>query len=135
MATGASNVIGVKADFREAFAYCQTHKIKILFDSTQTLGYEEIDWKNYPVDFLAGTGHKTLLGPTGVGFLYIKDPSILSSYVEGGSPGNNSISLEHPKLMPFKFEAGTVNALGIIGLLGSLNYIIEKTFLKIKKKL
>lgn len=133
IATGASNVTGVKADFRKAFKHCQNHKIKILFDSTQSLGYEELDWENYPIDFLVGTGHKTLLGPTGVGFLYVKNPSILSTYIEGGSPGNNSISLEHPELMPFKFEAGTINALGIIGLLGSLDYIIEKTFLNIKE--
>jgi selenocysteine lyase/cysteine desulfurase len=128
IATGASNVIGVKADFKETFDYCLTKGIKILLDCTQSLGYEACDWNRYPVDFLVGTGHKTLLGPTGIGFVYVKNPEDLPPYIEGGSGGNSSIAREHPFSMPHKFEAGTMNVVGIVGLLGSLEYIVEKTF-------
>ncbi len=128
IATGASNVIGVKADFTEAFAYCKTKGVKILFDCTQSLGYERGIIDRSPIDFLVGTGHKTLLGPTGIGFVYVKDPDDLPSFLEGGSAGNASFSREHPVAPPYKWEAGTMNVVGIVGLLGSLEYISQKTF-------
>jgi cysteine desulfurase family protein len=134
IATDASNVIGVKADLKEAFGICRSAGIKILLDVTQSLGYQDIDWDHNPVDFVVGTGHKTLLSPSGVGFLYVKDPTQLSPYTEGGSHGNHAMALEHPEKMPYKFEAGTINSVGIVGLLGSLDYIFEKTFPAIAQK-
>lgn len=134
IATGASNVIGVKADLKGAFALCRAANVKILLDASQSLGYQEIDWEKDPVDFLVGTGHKTLLGPSGVGCLYVKDPAGLPCFIEGGSHGNNSLSLEHPEKMPYKFEAGTINSLGICGLLGSLHYINENGISNLAKK-
>jgi cysteine desulfurase family protein len=132
IATGASNVLGVKADLQEAFTLCRSAGVKILFDSTQSLGYKQVDLDS--IDFVVGTGHKSLLGPSGIGFLYVKEPACLPPYIEGGSHGNHALSLEHPEKMPYKFEAGTINTVGIAGLLGSLEYILEKTFEKITER-
>lgn len=125
IATEASNVIGVRADFTKAFALCRRLNLPILIDTTQSLGYLS---KPYDVDFLAGTGHKTLLGPSGIGFAYIRNPDLVEVFHEGGSPGNSSLSLKHPHAMPFKFEAGTLNSVGIAGLKGALEYIEKKGF-------
>ncbi|MBS0656330.1 MAG: aminotransferase class V-fold PLP-dependent enzyme [Verrucomicrobia bacterium] len=132
IATGASNVIGVKADFKEAFGLCRSAGVKILFDSTPSLGYQDVDMES--IDFVVGTGHKSLLGPSGVGFLYVKNASDLPPYIEGGSHGNHAMSLEHPEKMPYKFEAGTINTVGIAGLLGALDYIHEKTFARLAER-
>ncbi len=64
-----------------------------------------------------------MLGPTGVGFAYIKNPCQVSTLIEGGSPGSSALASVHPRQMPYKFEAGTLNGLGISGLRGALQYI------------
>lgn len=120
IATEASNVIGTLADFQEAFSLCRSRSIAILIDTTQSLGYTQL---RESVDFLVGTGHKTLLGPSGVGFAYIQDPSQVTPFCEGGSPGNSSLAAVHPEKMPYKFEAGTPNSVSIAGLCGALQYI------------
>lgn len=128
--TGASNVIGVQAKLGEVIAYAKALGVKLLLDATQSLGYTEVPL----VDFVVGTGHKTLLGPSGVGFLYVKDAAAVSHFIVGGSHGNNSMALDHPEKMPYKFEAGTCNSVGIAGLLGAMEYIEAKGFQAIRQK-
>jgi selenocysteine lyase/cysteine desulfurase len=65
-----------------------------------------------------------LLGPSGVGFLYAKDPDSIDSLYEGGS-GVNALARIHPEASPVKFEAGTLNYLGISGLYSSLGYLMR----------
>lgn len=130
IATGASNVIGVRSKLAEPIAYAKALGVKVLLDATQSLGYTDVPL----VDFVVGTGHKTLLGPAGIGFLYVQDPSALSHFIVGGSHGNNSMALEHPEKMPYKFEAGTCNSVGIAGLLGAMEYIDAKGFEAIGQK-
>ncbi len=125
IATEASNTIGVLANLDEAFSFCREKKIHILLDSTQSLGYCSSHVQRGSIDFFVGTGHKTLLGPSGIGFLYVENADNLTTFIEGGSAGNASSSRQHPIKLPFKFEAGTMNATGIAGLLGSLEYIEE----------
>jgi cysteine desulfurase family protein len=124
----ASNVIGVIASIDEITSLCQSRGIKFMLDCTQSLGYVPIDVSRDPIDFLAGTGHKTLLGPSGVGFLYVKDSTTLDPLMVGGSGGNHSTSPYHPIQMPHKFEAGTLNTTCIAGLKGSLEYICSHGF-------
>jgi cysteine desulfurase family protein len=90
---------------------------RILLDATQSVGSFKIDID--PFDFTAFTGHKGLLGPTGVGALYGKNLTVLDSLIEGGT-GSRSSEIEQPRFLPDKFEAGTHNIAGIFGLRGSL---------------
>ncbi len=126
----ASNVIGVISPISEIGKISQKHGIFFLVDCAQTAGILKIDVEQDHIDFLAGTSHKTLLGPPGLGFLYVKDPSKLDTLCEGGS-GYNSLSKIHPQIMPLKFEAGTLNYLGIAGLYGSLKFLENEGTAKI----
>lgn len=130
----ASNVLGVVSRIDPIVQICQKRSIPILLDCTQSLGYVSFDKYKGAFDFIAGTGHKTLLGPTGVGFLYVKNSAILDNVFQGGSAGNHSSSPIHPQMMPFKFEAGTLNATGIAGLYGALSYIQRLSFSLISEK-
>ena len=73
--------------------------------------------------FCCRTGHKSLLGPSGIGFLYVLNPKHLPPFMQGGSRGDISLIPFHPPKAPFRFEAGTPNTTGIAGLLGGLKYI------------
>lgn len=130
----ASNVLGVVAPVAKLIPLCRARGIAFLLDCTQSLGYFPIDLSVIPVDFLVGTGHKTLLGPMGIGFLYIRNPDCLEPLFEGGSSGNHSISPFHPSIVPYKFEAGTINMTGIAGLRGALDYIDRVSYAQIAEK-
>ncbi len=94
-------------------------EVLLLVDSAQSFGHVEIDIQKINCDFLAFTGHKGLLGPTGTGGLYIKEPEKLQPFILGGT-GSNSKELSVPDFMPDKFESGTLNVCGIFGLHGAL---------------
>ena len=78
---------------------------------------------DYSVDLLAGPGHKGLLGPMGTGFLYVRPGLELNPIIQGGT-GTFSKLLEPPLEFPESFEAGTVNAPGLIGLGYSLKKLV-----------
>ncbi|MEA3503770.1 MAG: aminotransferase class V-fold PLP-dependent enzyme [Bacteroidota bacterium] len=94
-------------------------KLPLLLDATQSFGHTPVKVDEWNIDFMAFTGHKGLLGPTGTGGFYVKNPEPLSSLLHGGT-GSLSDSLEMPQFMPDKFEAGTPNIVGIYGLLGAI---------------
>lgn len=123
----ASNVIGVKSSSKEMSKFCKKHDLLFLLDVTQSIIYEPINVKEEDIDLIAGTGHKSLLGPTGVGFLYVKDAASIESLMEGGSGGTSSLSPIHPMQLPHKLECGTLNMTSISGLHGALSYIFEES--------
>ena len=95
--------------------------IPLLVDASQSLGKVEVNVDEWGIDMLAFTGHKGLLGPTGIGGFFIKEPDLISPFVYGGT-GSNSDKLIMPDYCPDKFEAGTQNILGIYGLYGALKH-------------
>lgn len=117
-----SNVLGSVISLEQIGDIAKRHNILFIVDGSQTAGLIDIDVKRCNIDFLAFTGHKSLLGPSGTGGLYVKYPEKMKTLYEGGT-GLNSISSLQPETMPAKFEAGTMNYLGIAGLLGSLKYL------------
>lgn len=92
---------------------------KLLIDTTQSLGSVDVMGDAWQADYIAFTGHKGLLGPSGIGGFYVREPESLKPFIMGGT-GSNSDSFEMPSFMPDKFEAGTPNIVGIAGLLGAL---------------
>lgn len=121
----ASNVIGVISPIMQIGNLAKKNNIPLLVDCSQSAGLINIDVQKTNIEILLGTGHKSLLGPPGIGFLYIKNDNLINTIIEGGT-GYNSLSSKHPKNMPDKFEAGTLNYLGIAGLSTSLDYIIKE---------
>ena len=103
--------------------------IPILVDAAQSAGHVELNIDRDNLDFVAFTGHKGLLGPTGTGGLFIRESEMLSPLVDGGT-GSRSESFGMPLFMPDKFEAGTPNIAGIFGLLGALSAEAERNYSK-----
>ncbi|HUW06839.1 MAG TPA: aminotransferase class V-fold PLP-dependent enzyme [Williamwhitmania sp.] len=93
--------------------------IPILVDASQSAGHSNIDCDRLGIDYLAFTGHKGLMGPTGIGGFYAQNPETIEPLIFGGT-GSNSDSFEMPSNLPDKFQAGTPNMVGTAGLLGAL---------------
>lgn len=113
----ASNVNGVIQNVSEI--KLAIGNIPLLVDASQTAGKVYINADIWGLDYLFFTAHKGLLGPTGIGGFYMKDPETIQPYKYGGT-GSNSVSELMPRFMPDKFEAGTPNSMGLFGLLGAL---------------
>ena len=91
--------------------------IPLLVDATQSIGIKKIEAEKWNIDFLAFTGHKGLLGPTGTGGFYVKNSKKLKPAYFGGGFGDG---YETPYSVPEIYESGTPNTVGIIGLLAAL---------------
>jgi len=118
----ASNVNGIVQDLaslRDVFP-----DTPILIDAAQTAGVLPIDVMKDRIDFVAFSGHKGLLGPTGIGACYISPRYEVAPLMEGGT-GSKSESIDQPDFRPDRYEAGTINLHGIAGLRGGLDHIEE----------
>ncbi|MGI5901956.1 MAG: aminotransferase class V-fold PLP-dependent enzyme [Desulfitobacteriia bacterium] len=125
--THASNVCGTVFPLQEIGALCREKGAFFIVDSAQTAGAIEIDMQDYNIDALAFTGHKSLLGPQGIGGFVIQNElaEIIEPLFTGGT-GSLSASEEIPTFLPDKFEAGTPNIPGIFGLHRALHYLEEQ---------
>ena len=103
-----------------------------LVDASQTAGVYDIDTKKINVDIIAAPGHKCLLGPQGTGILYIREGLELNILKEGGT-GSKSEDLFQPNLLPDKYESGTHNTPGIVGLNQGVKFILEEGIENIRK--
>jgi cysteine desulfurase family protein len=112
-----SNVNGVIQPLSEIKRRLGT--VPLLVDASQSFGSIPLRVDDWDIDFLAFTGHKALLGPTGIGGLYMRNPASLEPLVYGGT-GSTSESFDMPDFVPDRFEAGTPNIAGIFGLLAAL---------------
>jgi cysteine desulfurase family protein len=112
-----SNVNGVIQPLAEIKE--QLGPVPLLVDASQSFGSVPVCADDWDLDFLAFTGHKALLGPTGIGGLYLKNPAGVEPLIYGGT-GSASDSFEMPDFLPDRFEAGTLNIAGIYGLLAAL---------------
>lgn len=122
-----SNVLGIINPISELIARIRTinPKVLIVVDAAQAIGHMPIDVHAWDADFVAFSGHK-LFGPTGVGVLYGKH-ALLETFppVTFGGGMVLDACAESPlyKEVPFRFEAGTPNIAGIIGLGAALTFI------------
>ncbi len=120
--THASNVTGTIMPIREIGEIARQRNILFMVDAAQSAGSLLIDVNDMNIALLAMPGHKGLLGPMGTGLLYVRDDVILKPLKEGGT-GTKSRELDQPYDFPEGYEAGTVNAPGIIGLGYSARYV------------
>lgn len=133
--THASNVCGTILDIKKVGAICKDKGLYFIIDTAQTAGFLDIDFKELNADTIAFTGHKSLLGPQGIGGFVISDEMVrlVDSFIEGGT-GSLSDKEIQPEYMPDKFESGTFNIPGIYGLNASLKYILEEKISSIREK-
>lgn len=118
----ASNVTGGLLPIREVAK--EKGPALMLVDAAQTAGSVPMDMSQWGIDLVAFTGHKSLLGPTGVGGLCIGPGVEIPPMILGGT-GTRSESHDHPLELPLGLEAGTHNMAGIAGLRASLQYLKE----------
>lgn len=120
--THASNVTGTILPVAEIAELAHRKGAYILLDTAQTAGTVAVDVQNPIVDLMAFTGHKSLLGPTGTGGLYVREGIAIRPWREGGT-GSHSELDRHPEKMPELLEAGTMNTFGLAGLREGLKFI------------
>lgn len=120
----ASNVTGSIQPIKEIGALCKSKNIFFILDSAQGAGVLDINFTDLNLSALAFTGHKSLFGPQGIGGFIIDDNlnNVCMPYILGGT-GSLSHSLDQPDFLPDKFESGTLNMPGIVGLVEGINFI------------
>ncbi|WP_297425956.1 aminotransferase class V-fold PLP-dependent enzyme [Clostridium sp.] len=122
--TQASNVTGSIQDIYSIGEICNNYGVFFIIDSAQSAGVLDINMKKIKANAIAFTGHKSLLGPQGIGGFILDSKFNDSCYslLHGGT-GSISSSLQQPDFLPDKFESGTHNLPGIIGLSEAIKYI------------
>ncbi|MFL2941878.1 MAG: aminotransferase class V-fold PLP-dependent enzyme, partial [Candidatus Poseidoniales archaeon] len=122
-----SNSLGTINPIREIVNIAHQHKIKILIDGAQAVQHIPIDLQKINADFYCFSGHK-LYGPTGIGVLYGKKQLLdkMPPY-QGGGDMIKSVTFDRTIYndVPHKFEAGTPNISGVIGLSAAIDYMNE----------
>jgi cysteine desulfurase/selenocysteine lyase len=144
--THASNVLGTIQDAAAVGAIAREHDVLFLLDAAQTAGIVPVSIERMQIDLLAFPAHKSLLGPTGVGGLYVgarcPEPAEavaatheagdlhvamtrrrrMSPWREGGTGGDSSTPTQ-PALYPYYLEGGTPNTVGVAGLGAAVDYV------------
>ena len=121
----ASNVIGTVQPVEEVGRLCREKGIPFAVDASQSAGVLEIDLQGMNIDMLAFTGHKSLLGPTGIGGMYTAEGVEIRSMRQGGT-GVRSAIRTHLEEFPFRLECGTLNTVGVAGLYAAQKWIREE---------
>lgn len=120
-----SNSLGTINPIKKFIDKAHENNIPVLVDAAQSIQHTTIDVQELDCDFLVFSGHK-IYGPNGIGVLYGKEKYLdeLPPY-QGGGDMVKTVTLEKTTYnrLPFKFEAGTTNYTGAIGLATAINYI------------
>jgi cysteine desulfurase/selenocysteine lyase len=120
-----SNALGTINPVREIIDRAHRHGVPVLVDGAQAVSHLAVDVRALDCDFYAFSGHK-VFGPTGIGALYAKYELLdrLPPY-QGGGDMISSVTFEKTtyNVVPHKFEAGTPNISGAIGLAAALEYV------------
>jgi cysteine desulfurase/selenocysteine lyase len=122
-----SNVLGTINPIRRIVEIAHRHQVPVLVDGAQAAPHVALDVQALDCDFYAFSGHK-LFGPTGVGVLYGK-ASLLAAMppYQGGGHMIQSVTFEKTTYnkVPDRFEAGTPNIAGVVGLGAAIDYVNE----------
>lgn len=121
----ASNVIGTIQPIKEIGSHCRKRGIHFAIDVSQSAGKIPIDIEEMNVDVVAFTGHKSLLGPTGIGGLYVRE-GIEIRHTRAGGTGVRSAVRTHLFEYPYRLEYGTLNTSGVAGLHAGVKWIKKK---------
>lgn len=117
-----SNVTGYELPYKEIFSIGKEHNTINVLDAAQSFGVYDIDKKN--IDFIIFAGHKSLYAMFGIaGFINYFDYK-LRLLIAGGT-GSDSLNLSMPSNTPMRYEAGSINAVGVYSLNVALDYLIN----------
>ncbi len=128
-----SNVLGTLNPVKKMIKMAHAVGAKVLIDGAQAIAHCEIDVKALDCDFYVFSGHK-VYGPTGIGVLYGKEALLeaMPPY-QGGGDMIRRVTFEKTEYneLPFKFEAGTPNIAGVLGLAAAVEYLLALDIQKV----
>jgi cysteine desulfurase/selenocysteine lyase len=128
-----SNVIGTVQPIKEIGAICRDRGIPFLIDASQTAGKLPINMQEMNVDVVAFTGHKSLMGPMGIGGLYVGE-GVEIRHTRAGGTGVRSAVRTHLEEYPYRLEYGTANLAGIAGLKAGVEWLEKQGIENIHKQ-
>ncbi len=122
-----SNVLGSRNPVKNMIELAHAKDIPVFLDGAQAMAHQEVDVQELDCDFYAFSGHK-MYGPTGIGVLYGKAELLeaMPPY-QGGGDMIRTVTFEKTTFneLPYKFEAGTPNIAGVIGIGAALDYLVD----------
>lgn len=130
--THASNVFGCAFPIKRIAEIAKQKGICFVVDAAQGAGILEMNYADAGVDICCVAGHKGLYGPMATGIMAMRDGLKLDTIIEGGT-GSSSLNLEQPDFNPDRFEAGSLNNSGIIGLGAGIDFVSRKGIKNIHK--
>jgi len=125
--THVSNVLGTINPIKEIINYAHQHGVPVLIDGAQGVAHLAVDVEDLDCDFYCFSGHK-MFAPMGIGILYGKEKFLeeMPPYQLGGEMIKD-VYVDHTTFneLPFKYEAGTPNVEGVMGLRAAIRYLQE----------
>lgn len=121
----SSNVLGTVQPIEKIGEICHVAGVYFVVDGCQSAGVSPIDVQKCGIDALIFTGHKSLMGPTGIGGSYVSERLPVRPTRFGGT-GVRSAQQSHLTEFPWRLECGTLNTLGIAGLHAGVKWIIRQ---------
>lgn len=129
----SSNIIGTVQPVGEIGKIAKDAGVLFVVDGCQSAGITEVDMQAMGIDVFVFTGHKCLMGPTGIGGSYVmKDVPIRATRF--GGTGVRSAQLTHLDEFPYRLECGTLNLLGVAGLHAGVKWIHENGMQQLHQK-
>ena len=117
-----SNVLGTVQDIAAVGRACRERGIPLILDASQTAGMVPAKVDDFCADIICFTGHKSLMGPMGIGGMYVREGVEIRQTRAGGT-GVRSIERHHLREYPFRMEYGTPNLPGIAGLQAGVRWV------------
>lgn len=117
-----SNIIGTVQPVGEIGKICKDAGVLLIVDGAQGAGVVNVDMQAMGIDVYVFTGHKSLMGPTGIGGSYVMK-GVPVRYTRFGGTGVRSAQLTHLEEFPYRLECGTLNLLGVSGLNAGVKWI------------
>ena len=118
----SSNVIGTIQPLKEIGQLCRKEGILFIVDGSQSAGAVPVDIEAMFIDAFAFTGHKCLLGPTGIGGSYVRS-GVEPKHTRYGGTGVRSAVKTHLFEFPYRLETGTLNLVGVAGLKAGVEWV------------
>jgi cysteine desulfurase family protein len=123
--THCSNVLGTCQPLHEIGKICKEHGLIFVVDGSQGAGASKVDMQADNIDVYIFTGHKCLMGPTGIGGSYVRE-GIEIKHTRYAGTGVRSAYPKHLDEYPYRLEYGTLNLVGVAGLYAGVSWVLEQ---------
>lgn len=131
--THCSNVLGTIQPVKEIGAICKDKGVLFVVDGSQGAGSVDLDMQACNIDVYCFTGHKCLMGPTGIGGSYVRE-GVHINHTRAGGTGVRSAYKGHLEEYPYRLEYGTLNLLGVAGLYAGVKWITTEGIMNIHER-